>query len=152
MLLAGCGQGPKPTADPPAIRMNTGKGEPRLSSFEVTNLPPSILADADFRQPTWRSLFTVRVADAGNPLASRNDRPAISGTWSADGSTLRFQPRLPLQPGIRYRAEFDPRMVSAFPENLGVISALFSLPEARKGAPPRVRREKSEDETAPVDR
>jgi len=135
ILLAGCGQEPKPAANPPAIRMNTRQGEPRLSSFEVTNLPPSTLANADFRQPSWRSLLTVRVADAENPLATPHDRPAIAGTWSVDGGTLRFQPREPLRAGTRYRAEFDPRMVPGFAENLGVISGLFSLPGARHPKP-----------------
>ena len=36
------------------------------------------------------------------------DTPPLLGTYRRDSGVLRFEPRFPIEPGVRYRAEFDP--------------------------------------------
>jgi hypothetical protein len=54
----------------------------------------------------WTSFLTVRVVrEEGAPS---RDTPLLLGSYGVDGPIIRFQPRFPLEPGVRYRAEFDP--------------------------------------------
>jgi hypothetical protein len=58
---------------------------------------------ARFETDQWQALFTVYV-DSGSP----NDAlPPILGSYRIEGEALIFQPRFPLQPGLRYRAVFS---------------------------------------------
>jgi hypothetical protein len=93
---------------------------PDHSAVEVSGLDAGMLKE---KAPTekWAALFTVRTDDAGGNL------PAMLGTWSVDGTTLRFTPRFPLTPGLRYRATWRQ-------ENGPPITSLHEVP--KPGAAP----------------
>ncbi len=55
----------------------------------------------------WQALFAVYV-DSGSP--SEESLPPLLGSYRIEEEDLIFQPRFPLEPGLRYRAVFDPMM------------------------------------------
>ena len=57
---------------------------------------------ARFGTDQWQALFAVYV-DSGS---FEDALPPILGSYRIEGETLIFQPRFPLQPGLRYRAVF----------------------------------------------
>jgi hypothetical protein len=89
----------------------------------------------------WRSFLSVKALRKGALPAE--DIPPMLGTYRVDGRVLRFEPRFPLEPGVRYRAEFDPLRLHEAARSLspsGVdadrtppvtarLTAEFSLPE-----------------------
>jgi hypothetical protein len=104
---AGQGQ-PANTKKSPTIRLNREAGHTK-AVVEVVNLERADLerlAKAKLEASQWTALFAVYV-DEGNKIA-RKDRPAMLGSYDVRQNVLRFEPRYPLTPGIRYRAVFDP--------------------------------------------
>lgn len=78
-------------------------------SFEVQGLNPlelSRLAAAHFTSNQWPALFAVYVRN--EKAAPPGSRPSLLGDYETGGGVLRFTPRFPLQPGLRYLAVFDP--------------------------------------------
>jgi hypothetical protein len=59
----------------------------------------------------WASFLAVRVV-RDHPAGSEPALP-VWGTYRVEGEVIRFEPRFPLVPGIRYRAEFDPARLHA---------------------------------------
>ena len=51
-------------------------------------------------------IFRVHVVPEGRPASQ--DEPPVLGSYQVTGHVVRFQPRFGLEPGIRFRAEFDP--------------------------------------------
>lgn len=80
------------TADP-AVRI-----EPK--GLVVTGLPAAALA----RPPgfDWSTVLAVRVAGPG-------DKPVLAGQYHAQGPVLRFEPRYPFVPGVKYRVTLNGR-------------------------------------------
>jgi hypothetical protein len=54
----------------------------------------------------WTSFLAVRVLPAGQPTGEAS--VPLLGSYRVNGNLIEFTPRFPLEPGIRYRAEFDP--------------------------------------------
>jgi hypothetical protein len=83
--------------------------DPRRFVVEASGLDPSALRSAkDSGKDGWRSFLIVRVVeDPGSKVAQ--DAPPLLGTYRLNGDILRFEPRYPVEPGVRYRAEFDPK-------------------------------------------
>jgi hypothetical protein len=79
----------------------------------------------------WTSFLTVRVVR--DPPAQSEPLPPLWGSYQLAGDVVRFEPRFPMEPGVRYRAEFDPARLHA------VVLALAprresSQPKARSAA------------------
>lgn len=74
---------------------------PDHSAVEVANFG-STKPDAKWSESRGAKLFTVRPADADETM------PPMLGNWSLEGGALRFTPRFPFVPGMRYLAVFDP--------------------------------------------
>src|SRR5213593_1701695 len=71
-------------------------------AFEVSGLDARLVAEAAAVQPeAWTRLFAVYVA-AAEPAGP--ETPAIIGSYTAASGRIRFVPRYPLAPGLRYRA------------------------------------------------
>lgn len=97
--------------------------------------PPGMTPDR------WRAFLRVRVVRGGAQPA--DDTPPVLGTYRVDGPVVRFEPRFPLEPGVRYRAEFDARGLAEVsralapsgdsagrtPASVARLTADFSLPE-----------------------
>jgi hypothetical protein len=130
----------------PTVRLVPGpKGELARATFDVIGLAPADLAllgrEADRRDPAaWNALFSVGV-DRAAPLDA-DARPRMLGTHAVAGDVLRFTPRFPLVPGLRYRAVFDPARLPAGAAGTGSgpISVLLTLPAAAAPEPTRVVR------------
>jgi hypothetical protein len=69
------------------------------------------LARADLTIDRWNSFLVVRVVSATDSTAT--DQPALWGSYRGAADVIRFEPRFPLEPGLRYRAEFDPVRLNA---------------------------------------
>jgi hypothetical protein len=83
--------------------------DPTKSTVEVVGADPAALqalARAEITPEGWTSCFTVRVVQSAEPPP--RDLPPLLGSYRVTGATIRFQPRFGLEPGMRYRAEFDP--------------------------------------------
>jgi hypothetical protein len=86
-----------PSATPPAVEVDG------LSQAALNRLRRDHRTEAD-----WRRLFPVF---AEQPDASRDRAhamPPMAGTWRVTDGHLRFEPRFPPTPGVRYRAEYRP--------------------------------------------
>src|SRR5947207_2103429 len=71
------------------------------AAIEVTALDGSVLERlSGATQEELSRILTVHVAGAG-PQA-----PAVVGAYSVANGKLRFLPRYPIEPGVRYRAVF----------------------------------------------
>jgi hypothetical protein len=134
---------------PPAattVRLVPGpKGELARATFDLIGLGPADLAllarDAGRRDADgWNAIFSVGV-DRAAPLDA-DARPVMLGTHAVVGKALRFTPRFPLVPGLRYRAVFDPARLP--PGSAGTAGGrtgvLLTLPAPAPGAPARVAR------------
>ncbi len=72
-----------------------------LTSSELVALASAQLSDVD-----WKDVFAVRVApqsmerEAGRTV----DLPPMLGHYAVDHTAVRFVPRYPIEPGVRYRA------------------------------------------------
>lgn len=74
---------------------------PDHSAVEVTGIDAALLKGTEATPDKWAALFSVRTDGADEK------QPAMLGTWLASGTTLRFTPRFPLTPGLRYRATWQ---------------------------------------------
>ena len=74
------------------------------------------LTRPEMTQDRWRSFLTVRVVRKDSPGAG--DLPPLLGTYRVADGVLRFEPRFPLEPGLPYRAEFDPARLHEVAQSL----------------------------------
>ena len=91
----------------PEITLN-----PRAITIEVSGLPRATLL-ALRRQGLsvdgWTALFRVGVApDEGSGSTNDASLPAVAGSYAVTDSAIVFTPMFGLDPGLRYRAVFDP--------------------------------------------
>ena len=85
----------------PAIRVVNGE-QGRPVAFEAVGLSADRI-DALKKLPAdderWGALLSVRVFDT----KEKSESPPMLGKHSIEGATVRFTPRYPLRPGLRYR-------------------------------------------------
>lgn len=128
--LAGCGtQVATPTPTPPvasvpapAVRL-TDDGRIQVSDLPAPLL--SSLASAERTPEQWAALLRVTVD------GKSADVPPLLGSYKVEGTTLAFQPRFPLRPGVRYRVVFDPGALAA---DVSRVETVVGLP--RPEVPP----------------
>lgn len=94
-------------ADRPALRVEEGPAGPAAIVLAGVADAGSCLALAG-ADPA--SVLRVRVARDGQPDRTPSDKtwPDLAGTWEVLPDGLRFRPAFPFEPGIAYRANFDP--------------------------------------------
>jgi hypothetical protein len=137
--LAGCA---------PALAAWTGPGGPDGSAprltikprddatrmvVEASGLDRSVLREIEKSGNTperWQSFLIVRVVR--DDTGGSDKTPPMLGTYRLDGDVLRFEPRFPMEPGVRYRAEFDP--AGRRTESGTTLTAEYSM--ARPASPP----------------
>jgi hypothetical protein len=120
--LAGCADGSTQTAERhtsngppsdsaaarPTIRWSHDRDAAQAAVVEVVSLEPDVVAAleaAELSSSDWSRFFAVHVAQDNPPDASPTP---MLGRYSVSDGVLRFHPQFPLQPGLRYRAVFDP--------------------------------------------
>jgi hypothetical protein len=107
---------------------NIAGSDPKRAAVEVVGADPAALqalAHGEITRDRWNSFLTVRVVAADDSRFP--ERPSLWGSYRVAGSVIRFEPRFPLEPGMNYRAEFDPARLQALareltPSGHGVIS------------------------------
>jgi hypothetical protein len=101
-----------------ALAVGLAGGEPTIhltaGRFEVVGL-----SAAELKPARWQDRFAVYVGEDRN-------RPAVAGTYRVEDGVLRFTPRFPLVPGVRYRAVL--RRAG------GEVRADFELPKPKPAA------------------
>jgi hypothetical protein len=141
VLALGCALGLSPVraGTGPSIRLNPP--DDRRAAFEVIGLEAAQLAALGRDEPgagEWAArfaVFTVPAGEAGAPSPL-----PILGSYRVTEGVLRFQPRFPLEPGVRYRARFDPAKFAATSEagSPPIVSVDFVLPKDPPTSPTRV--------------
>jgi hypothetical protein len=110
-------------ASGPVIRLGT-KG----TTVDVAGLrAQDVRALADLQGAAARQeVFALYVEKGGK----RTGQPAVLGDWRMADGVLRFSPRFPLAPGVRYRAVLD---LSRLPghSGAGVIEEVVGLPKPK---------------------
>src|SRR5262245_21419217 len=126
-----------------------------IAAVEVVGVDPIVLSTLSVPGMTldrWTSFLAVRVvAD----LPARTDQnPPVWGRYHAEVGVIRFEPRFPLVPGMRYRADFDPERLRALARELSQgrrlsesnsplarkLVAEYSPPKKRAQPPTKVTR------------
>lgn len=121
----------------------TYEGEPSVAlhqqggkaAVDVKGLAPADLrrlAEVDWDGRRWATLFSVVVANQGP------GRPTVLGSYRVEGDVLRFEPRFPFVPGLKYRAEFRPGLLpgrEATGPADATVTAEFALPKPAPAAP-----------------
>lgn len=121
VFLAGAANAAEPAQ---RLRLEGGKFEVvGLARADLDALKKMDLKGADAK------VFEVFVASD----KADDTRPAMLGKLSIEGETLRFQPRFPPVPGVRYRAVFRPSLLAAR-GSAADVSGEFSLPRPKAAA------------------
>jgi hypothetical protein len=86
---------------------------------EVAGVDPLVLSainQPSMRADLWAATLSVRVVPV--PAAGRQDAPPLWGSYRVHGQVIQFDPRFPLEPGTRYRAELDKAKLRAVAQKL----------------------------------
>lgn len=113
----------------------------KLSAFEVAGLTKdeaAALAKLPADDPAWPRILSVYVAGE----APRGDIPPMLGTYSIRETALRFTPKYPLKPGLRYRVAFQPAAIGdpqakEFPSGR-LVTVYVTAPAAARTEPTKV--------------
>ncbi len=71
----------------------------------------AVLGNPAITRDEWSSFLAVRVLPDTPAKAGAN--PPVLGSYKATHDGIRFEPRFLLEPGVRFRAEFDPVQMHA---------------------------------------
>jgi hypothetical protein len=104
----------------PTIHFNGNAARP---AFELRGWDGAAQSGAPARAG-WDSIFAVFIDLPG----SSSQLPPLSGSYRLQEGTLVFEPRYPLRPGLRYRAELHPRGENTPVTEISTMT--FSIPKA----------------------
>jgi hypothetical protein len=104
----------RPSHPVPTLAVKKRDGDPTRFIVEVSGLQRDnvrALGKTEMTPERWQSFLVVRVLrEDGN---AADDSPPVLGTYRVDGNVLRFEPKFPMEPGVRYQAEFYPLVLQA---------------------------------------
>ena len=80
----------------------------------------------------WQRLFSVYAGQEDSTDAS--SLPPMLGVYSVESNALRFEPKFPLEPGLKYRAVFHADQLPGGSKASGPITSVFQSP--RRSATP----------------
>jgi hypothetical protein len=135
----------------PTLVWKTRGAEGAGAAVEVSGADPralAVLRKAGMNPDRWALFLSVRVIRGGRAGSQDTETPPLLGSYHLEGDLIRFVPRFPMEPGIRYRAEFDPGRLHALAQTMSPPGGLggrepasatrlvaeFSIPE-RPGDP-----------------
>src|SRR6266545_3110255 len=117
----------------PAVRWVLDASDTNKMVVEVSGLGAKAVAElrqVNRENPQWQRLLSV-YAEQGDVIADLG-LPPMLGDYGFGSDTLRFEPRFPLEPGVTYRAVFQPaNLPGKAPSGAKLIASVFR-------APPRV--------------
>jgi len=120
---------PRVTNNRVTLTIDSDSRQPASVCVCAHNLHPDLIASLGNCSPAdrlWQSILRVRVAEAGAP--GGENLPDVLGRYRVLGNGIRFIPHFPFEPGVRFRAAFDPRPLDR-PEFSEVATLDFSLPK-----------------------
>ena len=129
-----------PSTNQPTLMIDSDPCQPGLQCVSVHNLHPDLMASLRGCQqpgPLLQSMLRVRVIGVGGPGVA--DLPDIFGSYLFLETGVRFLPHFPFEPGVPFRAIFDPQQLGR-PELSEVLSLEFSLPRDMSTARTEVKR------------
>src|SRR5205823_2948634 len=85
----------------------------------------------------WTALFPVFVDGGESPSPGR---PPMLGSYQIAKGTVRFVPRFPLEPGLPYRARFDPSRLPGRDRTARRIETVLSIPRPSRRPSTRVEK------------
>lgn len=116
----------------PSIQWRT-ETAPNIA-VEVVGLLPSTLVELVRNGGAAKKGVELLAVFAEQPDDRAHAMPAMAGTWRVEGEALRFDPAYPFQPGVRYRAEFNPSQLPGVPLTAQRLISSYELP-AGNGRP-----------------
>jgi hypothetical protein len=117
------------------VRLNEAAFPNGKASFDVIHLKPAdleSLAKVQWDRDQWTALFAVYV-DGGSE-AEQAKRPPLLGSYRVQDGVLRFEPRFPLEPGLPYRAVFNPLKLPHPLSQAKEVAVRFARPKAPPAA------------------
>jgi hypothetical protein len=114
----------------PRLAVDSDPHRPQSRCVTVRPLDREVVASLCGHPDSERLLQTmlrVRVVGAATPGIEAGDLPDVAGRYEVLEDGVRFIPRFPFEPGVRFRATFDPRTL-ACPELPGTVAHEFSIP------------------------
>jgi len=78
----------------------------RVELIGVDPIALAVLGNPEVTREEWSTFLAVRVVSDDQVKAA--DNPPVLGSYTASNDGIRFEPRFPLEPGVRFRAQFDP--------------------------------------------
>lgn len=112
----------------PLLTLGSDPRGPSFAAIRVDNLHPalaSFLRGCTQSRSRLQSMLRVKVAEPQVP--DGDESPDVFGSYEVLESGLRFTPHFPFEPGVRYRASFDPGPLGR-PGHSGVLALAFSFP------------------------
>ncbi|MCP3727681.1 hypothetical protein M3I53_31935 [Paraburkholderia sp. CNPSo 3272] len=119
----------------PSLRVEHETQRSAAACVGVHNLDPGLVALLVEHRGTARllqSVLRVNVVDAA--MRGGDELPDVAGRYQLLETGVRFIPRFPFEPGVRYRASFDPQPLGRG-ERADVLTLEFSLPDPIGGDP-----------------
>jgi hypothetical protein len=112
----------------PTLRVDHDTQQGGPACVGVCDLDPALVAFLAEHQRMSRLLSSVlRVSVIEADIRTRDELPDVLGRYQLQEAGVRFIPCFPFEPGVRYRARFDPRPLG-LDGHAGVLTLDFSLP------------------------
>jgi hypothetical protein len=108
----------------------------KIIGFEGVGLPAATIPHLEKRaadDPAWSDMFAVHVGKK----PGRPDVPPMLGTYSIDGTNVRFTPKFPLKPGLSYCVEFFPPPAREI-DSPARYEQVFAIPALPRGEPAKI--------------
>ena len=132
VLLCGCSVVPG-SDGPGRLRIAFREARDGAVSFTVLGFDAAAvetLKAATFDQSEWNRLFSIYVDIA---RTESDQTPPVLGSYEITGEGIRFTPRFDLEPGLTYRAVFDPAgLPNGLNRNSGRIIANVTRPKPER--------------------
>jgi hypothetical protein len=131
-VLAGTWLSVSPCARAAEVRWVDAPAHPRV---EVSGAPAAALSMWLATEPCrldWQKILTVRVQQAS--VVDDVDTPPMLGRYGVRSNLIVFTPEFPLQPGLRYRAEFRPAALPGGDRAAKPLTATLAVPGATGAA------------------
>ena len=115
----------------PLLTVDAGPCQPSSRGVNVRNIDPDLMVSLGRHLQAGglpQSILRVNVVRTGAPIG--DDLPDVFGRYHVLEDGVRFIPHFPFEPGLSYRAGFDPRPLCR-PGLSDPLTLEFSLPRER---------------------
>ena len=119
----------------PVISWHKDPNDTNRFTVEVSGINPTALKglqQANWARAQWQQLLSIHTEQG--ELLNDVGLPAMIGNYTVGGSSIRFAPQFPLEPGVKYRASFYPAKLPAEREAGRFVTAVFQLPSRTTNA------------------